>query len=216
VPRGIESLTQQSQPSRQAADIEIWITQARQGNREALGRLLDTCRNYLLLLANQKLATGLQAKVAPSDIVQESLLEAGRDFPRFQGGTEEEWRAWLRGILLNNVANVRRHFKTEKRHVAREMSLAETPLQELQQRILDPEKSPSSHAIAREWNEQLEQALRQLPEHYRQVFLLRTLDGLTFVQIAERLGSTAEAVRKLWGRAVEELAKRLDAPDELT
>jgi RNA polymerase sigma-70 factor (ECF subfamily) len=114
------------------------------------------------------------------------------------------------------VANVHRHYQAEKRHVAREMPLAQTPMEELQEGILDPEKSPSSHAIAREWNEQLEQVLHQLPEHYRQVFLWRTMEGLTFVQIAEKLGSTADAVRKLWGRAVEELAKCLETPDEST
>lgn len=209
-------MSPQSQSLTQTADIERWLAQARQNNREALGRLLDTCRNYLLLVANQKLNAGLQAKVAPSDIVQQTLLEAGRDFPAFQGGSEGEWLAWLRGILLNNIANVRRHFQTEKRHVAREVPLVETPLEQLHHRLLDPEQSPSSHASAREWNEQLEQTLQQLPAHYRQVFLLHTLEGLTFVRIAEKLGGTAEAVRKLWGRAIEELAKRLEMPDEST
>jgi len=58
--------------------------------------------------------------------------------------------------------------------------------------------------------------MQQLPEHYRHVLRLHTTDGLTFEQTAEKLGSTAEVVRKLWRRAVEELAKRLEPPDEST
>ena len=73
---------------REAADVEKWIGEARQGDREALGRLLDICRHYLLLVANQELAPALWAKTAPSDIVQESLMEAGHTFPRFHGGTD--------------------------------------------------------------------------------------------------------------------------------
>lgn len=194
-----------------AVDIEKWIADARQGDREALGRLLDICRRYLLLVANQELAPALWAKVAPSDIVQESLMEAGRDFLRFHGGTEEELLAWLRGILRYNVADAHRCFETEKRELYREVPLADLPLDEMPP---NPAGSPSSHALARERDQQLEQALQQLPEHYRQVLFLRMTEDLTFAQIAAKLGSTADAVRKLWGRAVDELGNLLDSPHE--
>jgi RNA polymerase sigma-70 factor (ECF subfamily) len=201
----------ESERPREVGGVELWIVQARAGDREALGRLLDVCRNYLLLIANQELAPALWAKIAPSDIVQESLLEAGRDFPRFQGGSEEELLAWLRGILRNNLANLHRHYDTEKRQVDREL-----PLEELHEPIVDQVETPSAQASARERDEKLENALRMLPEHYRQVIVWHSTDGLTFVQIAERLGSNAGAVRKLWGRAVESLAKLLEMPNDST
>ena len=197
--------------TREAADVEKWIGEARQGDREALGRLLDICRHYLLLVANQELAPALWAKTAPSDIVQESLMEAGHTFPRFHGGTEDQLLAWLRGILRNNVANVRRHFETEKRQVSREIPLAETPLDEMPP---DQAESPSRQAQAHEQEIQLERAIQQLPEHYRQVLRMHTTEDLTFAQIAGKLGSTPDAVRKLWGRAVDELAKLLESPHE--
>lgn len=198
---------------RQAAEVEQWIGEAHEGNREALGRLLDICRHYLLLLANQELTPALWAKVAPSDIVQDTLLIAGRDFPRFQGASEEELLNWLRGILHNNVANVQRHFETEKRQVSREVPLAGLPPAKIPP---GDEDTPSGVARAREQDEQLELAMHQLPEHYRQVLFLRTTENLTFAQIAEKLGSTADAVRKLWGRAVDELAKLMESPHEST
>jgi RNA polymerase sigma-70 factor (ECF subfamily) len=194
---------------REAAQVEKWIEDARQGDREALGRLLDMCRHYLLLVANKELTPALWAKVAPSDIVQDSLLEAGRDFPGFLGDSEEELLAWLRSILHNNVLNIRRHFETGKRQVELEVPLEQCPDDQLLKGMSSPTETPSRQAQAREQDAQLQQALRQLPEHYRQVILLRSTENLTFAQIAEKLGSTPDAVRRLWGRAVEELAKLL-------
>jgi RNA polymerase sigma-70 factor (ECF subfamily) len=199
-------VSSESKRSRLGTEVEKWIVDARQGDREALGRLLEMCRHYLLAVANKELTPALWAKVAPSDIVQDTLLEAGRDFRAFHGGNEEELLAWLRGILRHNVANVRRHFETGKREVVREVSLEESTALSFE--------TPSREAQAREQDEQLAQAIEQLPEHYRQVLLWHTTEHLTFTQIADKLGSTTDAVRKLWGRAVEELAKLLDSPHE--
>jgi RNA polymerase sigma-70 factor (ECF subfamily) len=205
-----------SERPREAAEVDKWIAEAHEGNREALGRLLELCRHYLLLVANQEFSPALWAKVAPSDIVQESLMEAGRHFPHFHGGSEEELLAWLRGILRNNMADARRRFQTEKRQLTREVSLDDSENRGLVQDMAAPIEPPSIQAQARERKEQLEKAMRQLPENYRQVLFLHTTKGLTFTQIAENLGSTTNAVRKLWGRAVDELAKLLESPHEST
>jgi RNA polymerase sigma-70 factor, ECF subfamily len=214
VPGEEESVSPEPETPRDVADVEKWIVQARAGNRDALGRLLDTCRHYLLLISGQELAPALRAKVAPSDIVQDSLLEAGRDFPCFRGETEEELLGWLRSILRNNVANTHRHFEADKREVAREIALGDGAADALLHGARQQTETPSVQVRAREQDQQLQRAMQRLSEHYRQILLLHAAEGLTFVQIAEKLGSTADAVRKQWGRAVEELAKQLDAPHE--
>ena len=211
--KGINTVSSLSGTPREAAAVEKWIVEARQGDREALGRLLELCRHYLLLVAGTELTPALWAKVAPSDIVQDTLMAAGRDYPRFAGGNEEELLAWLRGILRNNVADAHRQFQTEKRRASREVSLTEVPPSELP---LDQTESPSRQAQTHEQDEQVEKAMQQLPPHYRQVLRMHTMDGLTFVQIAAKLGRSADSVRKLFGRAVEELAEHLDAPKEST
>jgi RNA polymerase sigma-70 factor (ECF subfamily) len=195
-------------------DAQKWIVEARGGSREALGRLLEMCRHYLLLVANQELAPGLHAKVAPSDVVQDSLLEAGRDYPRFQGGTEAELLGWLRRILRNNVANVHRRYEAAKREVEREVALDNGKADALLGDAVKQSETPSKQLQAREQDELLERGMRQLSEQQRQVLQLHTFDGLTFVQIAELWNSTADAVRKQWGRAVEELAKHLETPHD--
>lgn len=199
-----------SEKSRLGSDVEKWIVEARQGDREALGRLLEMCRHYLLLVAGQELTPALRAKVAPSDIVQDTLMSAGRDYQRFRGCSGEELLAWLRGILRYNVADIHRLYSTEKRQASREIAWDDVPWDE---RPKDPAESPSRQVQAREQDEQLEKALQQLPEHYRQVIRMYSMERLSFVQIAEKLSSTPDAVRKLWGRAVEELAKHLVSSD---
>ena len=68
----------------ETVEWEVDFLDARQGSLDALGRLLESCRNYLLLLANQQLREDLQAKAGGSDLVQDTFLEAQRDFRAFR------------------------------------------------------------------------------------------------------------------------------------
>ncbi|MBS0260990.1 MAG: sigma-70 family RNA polymerase sigma factor [Planctomycetes bacterium] len=177
------------------------IDAARIGDAAALGELFELCRNYLLLTANQELESELQAKVAPSDVVQETILEACRDFGSFRGSTEPEILAWMRQILLHNLANVRRNFRdTAKRELDREQ-----PLWGEVEHVSHDVPTPATHLTNREQREQLLQALAQLPDIYREVLLLRQQEGCTFAEIGTKIGRTAESARKLWTRAVEQL-----------
>jgi RNA polymerase sigma-70 factor (ECF subfamily) len=191
-----------------------WIEAARGGSREALGRLLDACRAYLLVVANRNLAPDLGGKVGGSDLVQETLLEALRDFGRFEGRTEDELLAWLCRILLHNLANVTRQYRdTGKRNVAREVPLPDAPRAEVQNGLIDPGASPSARAVAREQAEELERVLAGLPEHYRTVIRLRHLERRPFAEVGRLMGVSAEAARKLWLRALRQLRPFLEAGD---
>jgi DNA-directed RNA polymerase specialized sigma24 family protein len=106
------------------SDIAAWLAAARAGSREALGQVLQTCQNYLLLVANQQLDAGPQAKGGASDLVQDTFLAAQRDFTQFHGTSEGELRAWLRQVLLNRASNFARHYRAGKRALGREVALA--------------------------------------------------------------------------------------------
>ena len=105
-----------TQPAPQAPsqpfDWHAYIEAARAGSPTALGVLLEACRPHLIAVAQRELEANLRVKAAPSDLVQETCLDAQRDFARFQGGTEEEVRAWLGRVLLNNVGGLRLRFRT--------------------------------------------------------------------------------------------------------
>ena len=94
-----------------AGDTARWLAAARAGSREALGQVLETFRSYLLLVADRELDAELRAKGGASDLVQDTFLEAQRDFDCFHGNSADELRAWLRRLLLNNVANFTRQYR---------------------------------------------------------------------------------------------------------
>src|SRR5262249_1313717 len=96
-----------SSPPSAVQEFESCLAAARTGSTDALGRLLDEYRPYLLGIANEEFDADLRARGGPSDLVQESLMEASRDFANFRGRQQEELLAWLRGILRNNLADFR-------------------------------------------------------------------------------------------------------------
>jgi RNA polymerase sigma-70 factor (ECF subfamily) len=186
---------------------------ARNGDADALGRLLELYRNYLLLLGQVEIGRRLQSKVDPADLVQDTFLEAQRDFAQFQGTTEKELVSWLRQILIANLLNlVRRYLGTRRRDVRLERALAvdvDASSQLLERMLVSPQSSPSQQASRREQAVLLADALAQLPGHYREVIVLRHLHGLTFPEVAERVGRTLDSVEKIWARALIQLRRLL-------
>src|SRR5260370_22819868 len=100
------------------------IQAAKKGGDAVLGSLLELYRNYLRLLARLEIGRRLQGKLDASDLVQETFLEAHRNFNRFPGTVEPQFVAWLRQILAAKVANLVRHyFATQARDVRVEEEL---------------------------------------------------------------------------------------------
>jgi RNA polymerase sigma-70 factor (ECF subfamily) len=196
-----------------AGNAAQWLA-ARAGSREALGQVLETFRAYLLLVADRELDPDLRAKGGASDLVQETFLEAQRDFAGFHGTSIEELRAWLRRLLLNNVANFTRQYRQRaKRDVGREVPLdAGSSSHERGAGLAADTLSPSGQALAHEQAEALARAMERLPPDYRQVLALRHDEQLTFGEIGRRMERTANAARMLWLRAVERLQKDMGVP----
>jgi RNA polymerase sigma-70 factor (ECF subfamily) len=192
---------------------EQLLRRAKAGDGPSLGQLLELYRNYLALLARYQIGRRLQRKVDDSDLIQETFLEAYRDFPRFRGNTEAELVSWLRRILASNLANlVDRYCGTQRRDVRLEQELAD----ELDQsaRALDwglvaRQSSPSHHAARREQAVILADALERLPEDYRDVLILRHLEELSFPEVADRMARSVHSVKNLWARALSRLRKTL-------
>src|SRR4051794_19377248 len=210
--RGIVAATKNPPPTGESQQL---IEEARGQGGEAPVRLLEHFRAYLLLVANRKLPEDVCPKVGASDLVQETLLRAHDHFGRFRGGTEDELRGWLRRILLNHLADVINHYRgTGKRALAREVPLAQASPDELAGAPARGGERPSTVARAQERNAALQRALEQLAENYRRVIAWRSYDRLSFGEVGQRLGCSAEAARKLWTRAVDRLGRILEPPDE--
>lgn len=180
----------------------------RQGHPGAADALLRRCEPWLQLLAARHMESRLQAKFDPADVVQQTMVEAVRDFAAFRGTTAAEFLAWLRQILAHVLAHeVRRYCGTAKRDIARERSL-DDDLSQTADRLdlLAPSgASPTRHLARAERQVLLARLLQRLPEADRTVLTLRHLEGCSHEEIARRLHRSPGAVRMLWVRALARL-----------
>jgi RNA polymerase sigma-70 factor, ECF subfamily len=180
---------------------------ARQGSKEALGRVLESCRRVLLRAAKRQIPAQIQTKRAASDVVQETFLEAQRDFEQFVGCTREQLAGWLFRILQNNCANLVCAYRyRQKREISREVRLDDASMSLQSAHTVDAKNpGPSNLAIVQEEAQMLSSALEQLPEHHRTILQLRFTDRLSFKEIGDRLGCSSEAARKIVNRTLRQL-----------
>jgi len=168
---------------------------------------------WLRMLARIEIDSRFRGKYDPSDAVQQTLLEAWKGWDDFRGREEPQRRAWLRQILAHQLAHLARHYAgTQKRDVAREMSLDETlgrSAQRLDSLLPSPADSPSRIAAAHEQQLRLAECLERLPEDYRQVIVLRNLEDLPHEEVARRMNRSPGAVRMLWLRALAALKESI-------
>ncbi|QDV68379.1 ECF RNA polymerase sigma-E factor [Rosistilla carotiformis] len=191
---------------------------AADGDRASLDRLLASYSGYLNVLSRLHLDRRIQHRVSPSDIVQETLLEAHRDFAGFRGQQIDEFTGWLRQVLVHNIAEaVETHLVAAKRSVRAEQVVGNLSASvdrshhRLARLAADPQRSPASEADHRESLSELAAALEQLPADYRTVIVLRHLEGLPFGDVAQRMERSTGAVRMLWLRAIEQLRVAMES-----
>ena len=193
--------------------IDGLLRQGREGGQEAIGRLLEGCRSYMKLLVNVQLGRTLRVKVDPSDLVQEAFLEAHRSFQSFRGTTEAELMDWLRRILASRLVAVLRRYGAKRRDVHLERRLSEELKRssEAAEALVRLGSSPSKDVARQEDAARLAAVLEQLAPGYREVILVRHMEGLTFPQVAERMGRSVDSVKKLWVRGLASLRRALGA-----
>ena len=192
--------------------VEQLLDQARRGETEPRGQLLQLYRNYLTILATTQLGQRLRRRMNPSDLVQEAMLAAHCDFASFRGSSERELLAWLRQILINCLHHaIETHLKAKMRDVRREISVEQASVALDRSAVsfpmvfADRGPSPSAPLRQRERAVALADQLAKLGPLYRDVIVLRNLQGLPFEEVARRMDRKPGTVRMLWLRAMEKL-----------
>jgi RNA polymerase sigma-70 factor (ECF subfamily) len=175
---------------------------------------LERYRSWLGLLARIHVEGRYRTKFDPSDVVQQTMLEAVRAWPDFRGRTEAERGAWLRQILARVLLHeIRRYAGTKRRDLGREVSLEQTLADSslrLGAVLAASGSSPSAHLDRQEQELRLAEALARLPDDYRRVILLRNVEGLSHEEVARRMERNTGAVRMLWVRALARLREELE------
>jgi RNA polymerase sigma-70 factor, ECF subfamily len=161
------------------------------------------------MAANKAVGSELRVKVAPSDLVQETIFAAVQDFKKFAGNTERELLAWLTKILSYRIVGAARRFRSQQADIGREVSIDDEAM-EIELSLSGMDGTPSALVMAEDEEKRLLAAMKGLDADDEQLVRMRNWDQLTFAEIGKRLGLSESGTRKRWGQAVQELRRRLD------
>jgi RNA polymerase sigma-70 factor (ECF subfamily) len=183
---------------------------------EEWGQRLEQYREYLRLLARLQLAPHLRAKLDPSDVIQETMLDAYRKIGQFQGQQSGQFAAWLRTILARNLAMGVRKFARPGRDVQMEKSLQaalENSSACLENWLGDKQPPPPQLAERNERLLHLAEALAKLPADQRLAVEMKHLDGLSVAEISRQMNRSETSVTGLLRRGVQKMRELLaDCP----
>src|SRR5438128_3968930 len=105
-------------------DTQVLLDQARQGDAEAVDRLLARHREAIRRLIDLRLDPAIVQRVDASDVVQDVLLEASRRLQDYLTNPVMPFHLWLRHIAKDHIIDAhRRHHQAQKRGVNREQPL---------------------------------------------------------------------------------------------
>ena len=184
--------------------VSALIQLCRQGDPSARERLFQRYRHYLRLLAEVQLGRHLRGRCDPSDVVQQTLLEAHRDFAGFHGEHERELLAWLRRVLRQHLqqgappdrpAAERRPGGVAGPGPRRARSILAAAGPDARRRRADASaRSPAGRRRPFCWRTGAGAAAESMTQT---VLLLRIFEGLSAEEVAQRMNRTAGAVRML-------------------
>lgn len=182
------------------------------GDRDAVDRLFARTADRLLLFIRLRLSAALRARVDSLDVLQEAYLHAQRDLAHFHAVGRDPERAfvqWLCAIAQNRLRDLaawhgakRRVLGADERHVSAVLATLQRS-----------GHGPATSLVRREERDRLADAVEQLPDEDREVFVLRHFAGLTLDAIADQLGRSVSSVRRSLGRSTADVGRRLVPPE---
>ena len=143
------------------------------------------------------------------DLTQETFLRAFKAIRNFRG--ESELKTWLFRIAINESRNRHRWWKRRFREktVSLDDTIGDSEVQ-LHETLRDGSADPESVLLQREHHRALEIALASIPETYREVIVLRDIEGQSYQEIADVLKINIGTVKSRIARGREELRQRLN------
>ena len=173
-----------------AENDQALIDAARAGDRRALEKLLERHQGAVYRFGMKMCGETEDAK----DVLQETLFAAARTLPDFRGASSVT--TWLYTIARSFCLKKRRTSKFAPERIESLEAHAESSAE-----VADERRSPEEDASARQTRKVLDAAISELDPMYREVLLLRDVEGLPAAEVAEILGLTVEAVKSRLHRA---------------
>ncbi len=190
------------------------VADLKAGSEEAFAILIAQYHQPLYSL----IARSLNDPADAPDITQEVFIKVFRSIRGFHG--ESSLRTWLYRIALHEASNQRRWWS---RHKKQEITIDSSVENEddgsaflLSATLTDHSDSPYDCAAHAEVRARVETALRQLPEAFRTVVVLREIEGFAYEEIAEILNVNLGTVKSRLTRGRSALRALLVAEDAAT
>ncbi len=173
---------------------QLWLDQARRGDREAFGRLVEAYQTPVYNLAYRMLSNRGEAEEA----AQEAFIRA---FTRLDSyDPAHKFSTWMLSITSNYCIDLLR----KRRAVLLSIDEPLPPHENLQ---VEREKAPEAQAVQSEQQETVQQLLAALPEEYRQAVVLRYWYEMSYEEIAAAMDTTVSAIKSRLFRARRQLAE---------
>ena len=189
------------------------IDRAQRGDEAARQQLLEHYRGYLRRMVAARLDRRMAARVDPSDVVQETLVEAAGRLGEYLREQPIPFFAWLRQLAGERVIDAhRRHVAAQRRSVTleqREPELPDASADILVRTLFATDTSPSNQLMREERHERLKAALATLPQRDREVLVMRHLEQLSIAEIAAMLEIGEPAVKSRLLRALIRIRERM-------
>jgi RNA polymerase sigma-70 factor (ECF subfamily) len=189
------------------------LRRAADGDQEGWALLVARHEGRLKRMFALRLDRRLQGRVDPSDVLQDTYLEAWTHLAEYAEQPKMSFYLWLRSIANHTLCALhRRHLGARMRTAGREVSLyhgmfAEATSAALAAQLLGRDPRPSEAAAKAELKIRLEAALNQLEAIDREVLALRHFEQLSNVEAAEVLGIPPSSASSRYLRALKRVKK---------
>ena len=196
------------------------LDEVRDGDQDAVGRLLQRHRESIRRLVDLRLDRKIRQRVDASDIVQEAMVEANRRLATYLENPIMPFRVWLRQIAKDRVIDAhRRHHVSSKRSVDREQAMVapggfDRSTVELVAHLCDGERTPQEAAVMNEMMRRFEDAIEEMEDVDREIVMMRHIEQLTNSEVAQALNLSEAAASMRLLRATRRLRKKFGTNDE--
>jgi RNA polymerase sigma-70 factor (ECF subfamily) len=192
---------------------DVLVAQARTGDKAARQALLIRHRHRLRRMVAFRLDRRLVARIDPSDVVQEALLDAAGRLSEYLRSPPIPFYPWIRQLTWEHLVRLQQRHFARKRSVLLEepqnFALSDESMLVLANQLVAPSAGPSNRLIREEMHARVREALAQLPDADRELLLLRYLEQLSVAEIAVILEIREGAVKMRHRRAIDRLSRLL-------
>jgi RNA polymerase sigma-70 factor (ECF subfamily) len=182
----------------------------RAGDKNAFEELFSRHRAFIRQVIDLRLDDRLRSRVDPSDLVQETQMEAFRRLPDYFEREPMPFHLWLRCKAYDRLqAARRRHLGAGKRSVERECLLPEGSSLHLAEQFMNRGSTPSQRLSQRELVREVRRVLGELSETDREILIMRNLEALSNQEAAQVLAIEPAAASQRYARALLRLRQQL-------